>query len=76
MHAEHGLTVPSVLDKLRVDARVSSVDDERGLGDGVWVYLKDGYVNDSTECAMVHEETPTACLRVLRAETRRTDAAE
>lgn len=57
------------LDRIKADPRVREVSDERGMGDGIWIYLKDGFVNSSTECSMVHESTPTAALRVLKKET-------
>lgn len=35
---------------------IKSISDERGSGDGIWVYLKDGYVWDG-ETQTVHEDT-------------------
>lgn len=60
--------------RIRNDARVREISDERGLDSGIWVYLK-GHCNELDnphECSSescvhsVHEDTWTACLKVLR----------
>lgn len=35
---------------------IESISDERGNGDGIWVYLKDGFIWDN-DTHQVHEET-------------------
>lgn len=50
-------------DRIIVMPHVSSVSDERGCGDGVWVYYKDGFKSSSDPvgaCHMDHEDTWTA----------------
>lgn len=44
---------------------VESVSDERGSGDGYWVYLHPGWCKEP-ELNSIHEETPLECLRELR----------
>jgi hypothetical protein len=56
------------------DARVASVSDERGTGDGVWVYLKPGFKSSSTDTGSIHESCWSACLKVLKGETYEVDA--
>lgn len=57
----------SYLDKLRADPRVHSVDDERALGEGVWVYLKPGFCapSDSASESTIHENTIADVRRVV-----------
>lgn len=45
---------------------VSSISDERGYGDGIWVYLKDGFINANTDTASIHEDTVAECLALLK----------
>lgn len=47
------------------DPRVSSVSDERSMGDGVWVYLKANFVNTHLECHTIHERTVRECCEQL-----------
>jgi hypothetical protein len=53
-------------DTIKAHPLVESISDERGLGDGYWVYLKTGHIAASSECGTIHEESPSACLRLLR----------
>lgn len=62
-----------IVDKITADARVESVSDERGLGDGVWVYLKKGFISRSTGISLIHEWTWTRAFEVLRKETEQGD---
>lgn len=55
--------------QITTDARVAWVSDERSLGDGVWVYLKPGYKNASTDTGTIHESSWSRALRVLKTET-------
>ena len=50
------------------DPRVDSVSDERGYGDGIWVYLKKGYINQRLECGTIHEHTIAECCQQLNEE--------
>ena len=45
---------------------VSSISDERCYGDGIWVYLKDGFINANTDTASIHEDTVAECLALLK----------
>ena len=56
----------SVIDRIKNDQRVREVSDERGLGDGFWVYLKDGFCGDDMGCHIIHEDSPSACLKAMR----------
>ena len=53
---------------LRNDPRVQSVSDERGIGDGIWVYLKEGFTNERLECSTIHEYTVAECCGQLNEE--------
>lgn len=55
-----------VTDAILAHPLVDSVSDERRLGDGYWIYLKTGWIAASMECGSIHEESPSACLKVLR----------
>ena len=58
---------------------VESVSDERGFGDGVWVYLKNGFLNEATDTGSIHEDTVAEILPLLRSawfDIRETDEAE
>jgi hypothetical protein len=50
------------------DPRVDSVSDERGYGDGVWVYLKQGYINICLDSTFIHEHTIAECCQQLNEE--------
>ncbi len=51
--------------KIREDNRVAGISDERGRGDGIWVYLTSGYVW-AGQYSSIHEQTWRACYRELR----------
>lgn len=43
---------------------IESVSDERGSGDGYWVYLVKGWIDHGgTHC--VHEDTPEECAEMM-----------
>lgn len=46
------------------DTRIEAISDERATGDGIWLYLKPGWVWD--EVHFVHEDTVRACRQALR----------
>ena len=52
--------LPKTIAKLANDPRVESISDERGGfdgGDGIWVYLKPGFMCTATQTHCVHEWT-------------------
>lgn len=55
-----------VLDRIQADPRVESVSDERRNGDGCWVYLLPAYICPAMECGTIHEDSWTACERMLK----------
>ena len=54
---------------LSLDSRVDSISDERGSGDGIWIYLKDGYRNAVLDSGLIHEHTIAECCYQLNHET-------
>ena len=51
---------PRTLAQLTAHPWVEEVSDERGMGQGIWVYLKPGHQWDG--CHTIHEGTVGACL--------------
>jgi hypothetical protein len=47
------------------DIRVKYVSDERGIGDGIWIYLEEGYIATTLEGTVIHEQTVRECLQEL-----------
>ena len=45
---------------------ISDVSDERENGDGYWIYLKSGLINDLHDVHMVHEDTLKECAEILK----------
>jgi hypothetical protein len=68
------MKAPKTLNDLRNDHRVEEVSDERGSGDGIWVYLtKDWYSemtgNHSSAADLshtIHEQTVEKCWEQMR----------
>jgi len=56
---------------LNLDSRVDWISDERGNGDGIWVYLKEGFINTHLECGTIHEHTVAECCDQLNNTTHR-----
>lgn len=53
-----------IIERILAHPKVASISDERGMGDGFWVYLKKGWQNDpETHC--IHENSPTRCFWYL-----------
>ena len=50
------------------DIRVDTVSDERGCGDGIWIYLKKEYVNVRLDSGDIHEHTVAECCYQLNNE--------
>jgi len=44
------------LKQIANDPRVECISDERGFGDGLWIYLKKPYVNSHLETTFIHED--------------------
>jgi len=43
----------------------SFVSDERSDGNGFWVYLQDGWINEDMECGTIHEDTVGQCIAMF-----------
>lgn len=56
---------------VRTHRFVREVSDERGLDDGIWVYLKDGYSWDGS--GSIHYQTWSQLLRTLRQDVIKKD---
>lgn len=48
-----------------VDPRIEEISDERSSGDGIWLYLKPGFIWDNS-VHVVHENTVKACREALK----------
>lgn len=58
------LASPRTLAQLSDHPWVDWISDERDTGDGIWVYLKPGFVWDGTT-SHVHESTAKECCRAM-----------
>lgn len=56
----------TVIERIKAHPAVEGISDERGMGDGFWVYLKDGWVYDNPGEHALHEDSPSECLKMLR----------
>ena len=45
---------------------VRDVSDERASGDGVWIYLKNGWVCSNSECNAISEDTLADAVECLK----------
>lgn len=52
--------------KLKSDPRVEEISDERSAGDGFWVYLKSGFYGYEEGSHIIHEDSPSECLKFMR----------
>jgi len=59
------------LTDIRKDPRVKEVSDERGSGEGIWVYLTNEYFNDFLDSGKIHEETVSECLEQMNRDVRK-----
>ena len=57
--------LPRTMADLASHPWVESISDERSSGDGLWVYLKPGYVWDG-DVGSIHESTVKACCQEFR----------
>lgn len=58
---------------------VTDISDERGFGDGVWIYLADGWTCRNSDTGSIHEDTiaeALACLKRARYVAENTDEAQ
>ena len=62
-----------IIDKILADPRVDAISDERGSGEGFWVYTTsfcmDSMPSGHEESAClhtIHEDSPTECYKRLR----------
>jgi len=63
------LSADSATRSLRAAANhplVRDISDERGMGDGVWIYLHDGWNDPSTDANAIHEDSVSECLALLK----------
>lgn len=62
----------SVIDKLakKHTDKISSISDERSMGDGFWIYLGNQFCNREMEphggMHIIHEGSPSNCISQLR----------
>lgn len=57
---------PRSIAEVKADPRVADFSDERGNGDGIWIYLVAGYDNGSPETHAVSEDTVAEALEAFR----------
>lgn len=57
-------TIDSLSPKYK--AAISQISDERGNGDGWWIYLAEPFFNADMESNIIHEQTLTECIKQLR----------
>ncbi len=61
------MTVTDLPKTLRKFAdKIADVSDERGSGDGYWVYLVNGWRDDEGETHCIHEDTITECAKRMK----------
>ena len=47
-------------------AAIKDVSDERNNGDGWWIYLNEPFTNPEMECRIIHEQSLTHCIKILK----------
>ena len=57
---------PRSIAEVKADPRVTDFSDERGNGDGVWIYLVAGYDNGDPQSHVISENTLTKALEAFR----------
>lgn len=45
---------------------VIDVSDERAFGDGIWIYLRDGWISDALDLSTIHEDSWGECVDLLK----------
>jgi hypothetical protein len=55
----------SLRERISSNPKVDEISDERP-DDGIWVYLKTGWINPQSETHCIHEDTWSACAKQLR----------
>lgn len=53
------------IERIKAHPAVEDVSDERFLGDGCWVALKDGWRSRAMDCQTIHEDTWAKCWKVM-----------
>lgn len=56
-------------------AKIHDISDERGSGDGYWVYLERGWILYPDGTHQAHEDTPTQCAQRISDLVERCDCA-
>ena len=56
---------PRTLRALLAHPWVQGWDDERGIDNGIWIYLKTGYWSPEMEATTIHEMTVAECCNVF-----------
>lgn len=51
--------------RIKSNPHVHSISDERASGDGIWVYLRNGFNNGDGGEHAIHEDTFAACAEKL-----------
>lgn len=54
-----------VINRIQKHRAVACVVDERNSDNGVWAELKVGFIDQSSGCHAIHEDTPTEVYRRL-----------
>lgn len=57
-------TIDSLAPKYK--AAIDSISDERGNGDGWWIYLKPPFFNPQLECQTIHEQKLATAISILK----------
>lgn len=60
------MSLPKTLAKLLADPRVDEILDERGDGNGYWIYMAHGWINTFSETHCIHEMTVKDCLDQMK----------
>jgi hypothetical protein len=61
------MTIGKVKIPAKYADRIEEIEDDREEDNGWWIYLKDGWVCEtSSSCHTIHEDTITQCLKCLR----------
>lgn len=56
----------ATLNTIKKHPKVDEISDERNNGDGIWIYLKPGFINEEKEVHCIHEHTIEECLEQLK----------
>lgn len=45
---------------------ILKISDERNMGDGWWIYLREPFFNPVLECKIIHEQVLADCIEQLK----------